>query len=828
MVFGLSLKMPVLSAIEIIASGRWENALFTTYALSLTFFETHILKNCLVRTGCRNIWVVADIDGYQQSLAERQSSRVGQEYHLVPVALPKGVFHPKCSYLSGPEGDLLMVGSGNLTFGGFGRNVEVMEMFHSSNSPEMFTAFGEFLRVLNAREDFLNPDSRWIETFSKLALKAGAGSTHANLEKPRLVHCVEKSVAELLESVFVESGGASWLKALSPFFDPRANALETLAKKADCRRVTIGLLPGREDCSAFPFGVKLGNGIKIDAALVSDDHDGRSLHAKWFEADLNDGRRATLTGSINATEKSLCSTDNIEVGVLRIAPLRSKSALAWKSVPLPKTHRTMQFTKAGIGKRIVVHARITKHSELTGNLISAQKIAGLWQAAVVRPDGEMVEFDIEVSADGRFAAKIPHAEHYATQTGLQVLLRRDGVEGRGWIQNEEILRLPRLPHLGITSLIRLINNEQTEDDDAALLEYLALSAQNHLLTFKTNFSRKTESASAKSGNEPDAATIDIERLQPTNELGEQLPESDSPEAALDEIFGRLRGRLLRSLGARRSAVAAASSTDETDSEDEDITERQPERVLNGLDRFDAAMKSLVECVQEQNQLKAAFNMWLEVELAMLTERLKDDEKAESFCRRWHHDVTLRCRRDTTVTAFDHHLCAVAATLAGNILCEQYKNPEEQTLRLVHLHDELERYCGGPVPKEFAFASLITDPGYVVSEKVRLPGAPDLKSSLERLLSTRTFREEVEIILVCARELKEPADDLSIFGTDTGKLLRERLVHQQRVDLVEWSNGRNACPKCHLVLSESLKRDLQSQRIARCCHCQRFLVNRTGL
>ena len=87
-----------LSPIEIIARGRWENALFTTYTLSLTFFETHILKNCLTKTGCRNIWVVADVDGYQQSLAERQSSRVGQEYHLVPVALDNGVFYPKCSY----------------------------------------------------------------------------------------------------------------------------------------------------------------------------------------------------------------------------------------------------------------------------------------------------------------------------------------------------------------------------------------------------------------------------------------------------------------------------------------------------------------------------------------------------------------------------------------------------------------------------------------------------------------------------------------------------------------------------------------------------------
>jgi predicted RNA binding protein YcfA (HicA-like mRNA interferase family) len=44
----------------------------------------------------REIWVIADAQGYQSSLMERRSHGVGQEYHLVPFALPHGVFHPKC------------------------------------------------------------------------------------------------------------------------------------------------------------------------------------------------------------------------------------------------------------------------------------------------------------------------------------------------------------------------------------------------------------------------------------------------------------------------------------------------------------------------------------------------------------------------------------------------------------------------------------------------------------------------------------------------------------------------------------------------------------
>jgi hypothetical protein len=42
--------------------------------------------------------------------------------------------------------------------------------------------------------------------------------------------------------------------------------------------------------------------------------------------------------------------------------------------------------------------------------------------------------------------------------------------------------MPRLKRLGISSLLRLINREETEDDDIALLDYLALHAADHLTT----------------------------------------------------------------------------------------------------------------------------------------------------------------------------------------------------------------------------------------------------------------------------------------------------------------------------------------------------------
>ena len=50
------------SLAEVLQCRAWNRALFTTYSLSLTFFESVILR--LPRqSGCREIWVVAD-DGH--------------------------------------------------------------------------------------------------------------------------------------------------------------------------------------------------------------------------------------------------------------------------------------------------------------------------------------------------------------------------------------------------------------------------------------------------------------------------------------------------------------------------------------------------------------------------------------------------------------------------------------------------------------------------------------------------------------------------------------------------------------------------------------------
>jgi len=72
----------------------------------------------------------------------------------------------------------------------------------------------------------------------------------------------------------------------------------------------------------------------------------RPLHAKWIEITLKSGRTLTLTGSVNATSKALCSTDNIEVGVVRLSGAE-KSWTTWEKTDIPKEIDKHTYAPAG-------------------------------------------------------------------------------------------------------------------------------------------------------------------------------------------------------------------------------------------------------------------------------------------------------------------------------------------------------------------------------------------------------------------------------------------------------------------------------------------------
>jgi hypothetical protein len=63
---------------------------------------------------------------------------VGRAYEIEPVSVIGGCFHPKLLSVTSKDDAHLVIGSGNLTFGGWGSNLECVEHLHPSFAADAF------------------------------------------------------------------------------------------------------------------------------------------------------------------------------------------------------------------------------------------------------------------------------------------------------------------------------------------------------------------------------------------------------------------------------------------------------------------------------------------------------------------------------------------------------------------------------------------------------------------------------------------------------------------------------------------------------------------
>jgi len=66
-----------MQPLDLISAAPWQRAVFTTYALSLSFFEAVVLDR-LVRGGGRNALILADPEGIRAALSEQGARGTGR------------------------------------------------------------------------------------------------------------------------------------------------------------------------------------------------------------------------------------------------------------------------------------------------------------------------------------------------------------------------------------------------------------------------------------------------------------------------------------------------------------------------------------------------------------------------------------------------------------------------------------------------------------------------------------------------------------------------------------------------------------------------------
>jgi hypothetical protein len=158
--------------------------------------------------------ILADVAGVRSAMQELGAQYVGRLYDLQPVAVSSGCFHPKLLILTAGEDTHLLVGSGNLTFGGWGGNLECMEHLHSSFAAEAFSDARDFFELLAEHPRVRHAAQReCAATASRLA--ARAGTVIGTVSAIRLLHNLRRSILDQVVEMVADLGGGAPVDCLA-------------------------------------------------------------------------------------------------------------------------------------------------------------------------------------------------------------------------------------------------------------------------------------------------------------------------------------------------------------------------------------------------------------------------------------------------------------------------------------------------------------------------------------------------------------------------------------------------------------------------------------
>lgn len=815
------------SIAEFLKAARWKHALFTTYALSLSYFESELLRP-LLQQGCDDIWLICDAQGYRSSLLERRSMRVGQEYRIVPVGLPNGVFHPKCIHLCSDDEQVLLVGSGNVTFGGHGRNAEVFEVLVPNEHATAYLDFSDFLQMLGTSPNIQIARREWIDDFAGRATEAAASGADNSDTPVRLIHPIERSGIEQLGAAATGMGACKEVKIISPYHDPDGEAVRSLLDSLDADAGVVAVI--NNESSSFPFADSekwarpvLPQKPKIDGK--------RFVHAKWIECDFQKDT-LLLTGSFNATRKALTTTDNVELGVLRRMP-REESLLEWASCD-PPDFEPAQRLPSGLGQSEIVYASFDRHNSqrLYGQLISLQDVGGEWSYRVVQADGTSHAGVVKLGDDGAFSVFDEALEAFAELPALQIVLQLDEREARGWIHNEMLLSVGARGRLTAGAMSRLMRREGSDDDIQALLDYMSVAADKHLRVFDLPISKGNEAAGSKDDDTTaEMVRVSLKELAPMPELPEGITNAvglgSSSEDQFETALVRLRRMLLGHRSSRNmpSGDGLASTVLAEDEEDETRPET-PEQIAYqlGLKDFERAVGVMISaCAEHPDRLRGLLTIQLEIGMWMRLHRLEDIDGAFEFLGNWikrtAQNVTLR---QDSVTALSQHFVTATAIRAAML------SDDNKADQLVGLHDDLEKFFGGPVDHASVLAALIEDShqGFAAA-LAQADEDVDLRAALEKVLATRTRRQQLEDALRLRSEGQAVPSDWEVFQSKTGKQLHEsmhRLDWKRRIKKA--IPNYEACSHCYAQYPMQETAIFRRERIGICIQCKRFSLDVT--
>jgi len=781
-----------VNPLDLISAAPWKRAAFTTYALSLSFFEAALL-DALLRGGGRNALILADPEGVRAGLSEEGARRVGRDYEIEAVACADhGVFHAKVSALFGEDDAHLLVGSGNLTFAGWGGNLELVEHLHPSFAADAFDDAAEFFEQLAASAQIVTAAGPACETIAGALRRSALGQSRAGTI--RIVNSLDAPIAEQLALYADDLGGVTRLTAVSPYYDLRADGLDALAallgiEKAHLHAHPAGTVRG-QGSNAWPFE----GGPRWQPVDVADafGHDDRPLHAKSIELVCRKGR-LLLSGSANVTHAGLFGR-NVEAGVLRV---QRGSKSYWVTAPgtaparLPADALDENET---MGPAIGILSASLEGDRIGGHALTP-RLSGNASAVLRTPRGSHALGPVLISADGHFQIDAPGIEFESWENGRLILgLEQGGRRWEGFVSIAAALELIRRTGSIATRLMAMLAGTETPTDVAAILAW-----------FREDPSRMPTSLSIGGGGgdgRPGASesVVTLADLKATGLGAHPLsdPSGEETSTAWRHTMALIRAVFRQS----RGPWGAGGETDDDDNDDEKDRERRArsEEAANhrSLQIFDDLLTTMLA------PEAAGRNALMALSLShFLADRIRP---APAKVQLWLDKVLPQI-----------------AVLDG---------PEsELAVASILLHHAADRRDDNAIRARRYFLRRGIDPSAIDVSSDVIPAfmallgqGIDLGGFLGEVLLARTMGEQIDAYLAAGGGRGPDAGFDSLRSSphwpNLDRALRDPAWFGK---LMVLETFRASCPRCHMRLPLAAGEDLRLRGLASCCG--RILVNR---
>ncbi|WP_404338952.1 hypothetical protein AB2M62_07370 [Sphingomonas sp. MMS12-HWE2-04] len=574
-----------MDPLDVVSAAPWRSVAFTTYALSLSFFEAVVLDR-LVRGGGQSALILADPEGVRAGLSEAGARRAGRDYEIEPVACLGGVFHPKLSVFASLDDAHLLVGSGNLTFGGWGGNLELTEHLHPSFAADAFDDAADFFELLTLSDRIrTEAGSACLELAETLRAATRGASRVGNI---RLLHNVGGSIAADLVSFVDDLGGARRITVVSPYHDLDGRGLDGIAAELQCDDIVLhahpeGTVRGT-GANCWPFdAVRARSAVTIDAPFAADK---RPLHAKSIEILCRRGR-LVLSGSANATHAGLFGA-NVEASVLR---LQRGVLLGWTVSPADAPERP----------EVELEEEEADDQPMIGIIRAALK-AGRVEARVLSPNprGRVKVFvrtvrrtrDLgwaDIHPDGHFSVDAPTLEQDAWESGRLVIRVEQNLKmAEGFISIAAASELIRRVGPMATRIFAILAGSDTPADVAAMLAW-----------FREDPDRLPRAASPSGGGnaeqpEAPATFVHTHSLQAGGAGSGARPTDGGGAAAWRHAMALLRSAFSVPRGPWQTGAEADDDDDEDQSTRERRARQQDRDNAKSLEHFEALLPRMLD------------------------------------------------------------------------------------------------------------------------------------------------------------------------------------------------------------------------------------------